>query len=253
MVAALLAQQRWLAPLPGALANADRLLLCFPYGGGGASAFNDLSRLADIGIAAWAVKLPGREERGQEASATQIALLIGAIVDELRGVSVPYAFYGHSFGAGLALDVAHALAERDRPLPTQLILSGRMPPHAGYSPLLGAMDDHQLWQHVCSESPLPLPTDASCSFARHALGKLKADLALNAQLTYHFIRPLPVPLHILNGQDDPLLDPQRLDEWQRYTSAGFHSECVPGGHFFFSSDFQRLYSPLLTALNEQGS
>ncbi|OEC36611.1 thioesterase [Pseudomonas sp. 21C1] len=188
-----------------------------------------------------------------EAPATRVEPLIEAIIDELQGVNVPYAFYGHSFGAGLALEVAHALAERDQTLPTKLILSGRMPPHVGYSPLLGAMDDHQLWQHVCSESPLPLPPDASCSFARHVLGKLKADLVLNGQLTYRFIRPLPVPLYILNGRDDPLLEPQRLDEWQRYTSARFHSQCVPGGHFFFSSDFQRLYSPLLTTLDEQGS
>lgn len=244
MADTLVAQQRWLAPLLGALMNAGRVLLCFPYGGGGASALNDLSRLADVGIATWAVKLPGREDRGLEAPVTRVAPLIAAILDELQGVSVPYPFYGRSFGAGLALDVAHALAERDQALPTQLILSGRMPPHTGYSPLLGAMDDHQLWQHVCSESPLPLPTDASCSFARHALGKLKADLALNALLTNRFIRPLPVSLHILSGRDDPSLEPQRLDEWQRYTSAGFHGECVPGGHFFFNRDLQRLYSSL---------
>ena len=73
MADTLVAQQRWLAPLPGALPDADRLLLCFPYGGGGASAFNALSQLADVGVATWAVKLPGREERSQEAPATQIA------------------------------------------------------------------------------------------------------------------------------------------------------------------------------------
>ncbi|AVB17591.1 thioesterase [Pseudomonas syringae pv. tomato] len=246
-------QRPWLAPLPGAPMNACRLLLCFPYGGGGASAFNGLSRLAEVGVATWAVKLPGREDRSMEAPVTRVAHVIEAILDALQSVGMPYAFYGHSFGAGLALDVTHALVERDRPLPTNLVLSGRMPPHTGYSPLLGAMDDNQLWQHVCSESLLPLPTDASCSFARHALGKLKADLALNAQLTYRFIRPLPVPLYVLNGQDDPLLELHRLDEWQRYTSKSFHSEYVPGGHFFFNINFQLLYLPLLTALDEQGS
>jgi surfactin synthase thioesterase subunit len=249
-----LAQSRWLAPLPGSQSTVARaILLCFPYGGGGASSFQGLSALRSIGIAPWAVKLPGREERIQEPLAASVKDLIEAIVDDLQGLTLPFAFYGHSFGAGLALEVAHSLAERGHPLPTRLILSGRMPPHTGYSPLLGAMNDDQLWQHICAQSPLPLPHDAACSFARATLAKLKADLALNAQLAYRFIRPLPVPLFALNGLEDPLIDTHRLDEWRAYTSVAFHSQCVPGGHFFFNNDFSLFYSILLTALSEQGS
>lgn len=115
------------------------------------------------------------------------------------------------------------------------------------------MNDEQLWQHVCSQSPLPLPTDATCSFARTTVDKLKADLALNEQLTYRFIRPLPVPLLTLNGLDDPLIDTFRLNEWRAYTSVDFQGQCMPGGHFFFKRDFPRFYSILLTLFSEQGS
>lgn len=85
------------------------------------------------------------------------------------------------------------------------------------------------------------------------MDKLKADLALNEQLTYRFIRPLPVPLLTLNGLDDPLIDTFRLNEWRAYTSVGFQSQCMPGGHFFFKRDFPRFYSILLTLFSEQGS
>ena len=249
----LAAPSRWLAPLPGPSSKEARsILLCFPYGGGAVSSFQGLSALHSIGIAPWAVKLPGREERIKEPPVANVHELIEAIVDALQALTLPFAFYGHSFGAGLALDVAHTLATRGHPLPTQLVLSGRMPPHTGYSPLLGAMDDEQLWQHVCAQSLLPLPPDADCSFARATLNKLKADLALNAQLTYRFLQPLPMPLLILNGLDDPLIDTHRLDEWHPYSSVAFHSQCLPGGHFFFKSDFPRFYLTLLTHLIEQG-
>ena len=248
-----LAQPRWLAPFhTGHAAVQRRILLCFPYGGGGMAPFLGLNALHSIDIAAWGVRLPGREERIQEAPALSVEQMINAIVTELQELTLPFAFYGHSFGAGLALDVAHTLATRGHPLPTQLVLSGRMPPHTGYSPLLGAMDDEQLWQHVCAQSLLPLPPDADCSFARATLNKLKADLALNAQLTYRFLQPLPMPLLILNGLDDPLIDTHRLDEWHPYSSVAFHSQCMPGGHFFFKSDFPRFYLTLLTHLSEQG-
>ncbi|QIH11023.1 MULTISPECIES: alpha/beta fold hydrolase [unclassified Pseudomonas] len=254
MATASITQPRWLAPLSTAPCREGQdILLCFPYGGGGSSAFHGLEALRYAGITPWVVKLPGREERIQEPAATCIHGLIDAIVEALQAFTRPLAFYGHSFGAGLALDVAHALVERGCQPPTRLVLSGRMPPHTGYSPLLGAMDDEQLWQHVCAESALPLPRDASCGFARQALVKLKADLVLNAQLTYRFIRPLPIPLYTLNGLDDPLIDTHRLDEWQRYSSIRYQGQCLPGGHFFFEKDFQRFYATLLTTLTEQDS
>jgi len=211
-----------------------------------------LNALCDIGIAPWSVKLPGREERIQEPLAESVKDLIEAVIDNLQALELPYAFYGHSFGAGLALEVAHGLAERGLRLPTRLVLSGRMPPHTGYSPLLGAMSDDQLWQHICAQSPLPLPHDATCSFARATLTKLKADLALNAQLAYSLMQPLPVPLFVINGREDPLIDTDRLHEWRAYTSADFQSQCVPGGHFFFDTDFSLFYSILSTFLTEQG-
>lgn len=254
MRGSLLSDQRWLMPMPETQhTGTDKIMLCFPYGGGGATSFYGLSSLHNVGIATWAVKLPGREERIKEPQATSIKTVIAAIVDELQRLTRPFLFYGHSFGAGLALDVAHALAASGQALPSKLVLSGRMPPHTGYSPLLNTMSDSELWHYVCSESPIALPMETASSFARHTLAKLKSDLALNGQLSYRFTQTLPVPLHTINGLNDPLVETERLGEWSRYTNSHFQSHCLPGGHFFFKHDFQRFYSTLLSAVNEQGN
>lgn len=49
-----LAQPRWLAPFhTGHAAVQRRILLCFPYGGGGMAPFLGLNALNSIDIAAW--------------------------------------------------------------------------------------------------------------------------------------------------------------------------------------------------------
>nr|AAC46033.1 thioesterase [Pseudomonas syringae] len=240
-------QRPWLAPLPGAPMNACRLLLCFPYGGvPSAFMFEPASEV----VATWAVKLPGREDRSMEGPVSGSRMLSEAILDALQSVGMPYAFYGHSFGAGLALDVTHALVDATRAA-DDLVLSDA--PHTGYS---------RYWvrwtQPIVAESMLrePLATANGClvQFRQACAGQAQSRPSASMHNSLIALSgPLPVPLYVLNGQDDPLLELHCLDEWQRYTSKSFHSEYVPGGHFFFNINFQLLYLPLLTALDEQGS
>lgn len=90
MADTLVTPSRWLAPLPDAQSVGARgILLCFPYGGGGASSFQGLSSLQRVGIAAWDVKLPGREERIQEASITSVKDLIDHVVEGLLQLTLP--------------------------------------------------------------------------------------------------------------------------------------------------------------------
>lgn len=227
----------WLRPFSRARPSAaGRILVCFPYGGGSAGAFRNLSNVLSEDADVWVLKMPGREERSGEPAPTAIGTIVEAVVEELRHFDRPFLFYGHSLGAGLALEVAHVLDRLGRATPDQLILSGRMPPHVKYSSLLIEMSDDELWEYIRAESLLDLPSDSSSPFARMALKLLQGDLDLNAQLTYQFIKPLPIPLDVINGIDDPLIDTARVDEWARYTSVRFRSHLLPGGHFYFRSD-----------------
>jgi coronamic acid synthetase CmaT thioesterase component len=93
--------------------------------------------------------------------------------------------------------------------------------------------------YPCRQTPIAVS-------ARATLNKLKADLALNAQLTYRFLQPLPMPLLTLNGLDDPLIDTHRLDEWHPYSSVAFHSQYRLAGTFFLQ---KRLSALLLDPFN----
>ncbi|BAI73716.1 CmaT protein (plasmid) [Azospirillum sp. B510] len=227
---------KWIRPLTrGGEAATGRMLVCFPYGGGSAYAFHELAEnLAGI-IDVWALKMPGREERCAEPAPTTVGEIVEATIADLLRLDRPCVFYGHSFGAGLALDIAHVLESRGHALPERLILSGRMPPHRKYSSLLINLSDGELWDYIREQSVIDLPPDYTSPFATMAIERVRADLDLNAQLTYASMKALPVPIDIINGRDDPLIEVAALDEWKGYSSSAFSNNVLPGGHFFFRS------------------
>lgn len=85
-------------------------LFCFPYAGASAQCYARWRR----GLPAWLdvrpVELPGRGARFGEPLHEQLAPLVAQLVTELRAdLHAPYALFGHSLGALIAFEVAHAL------------------------------------------------------------------------------------------------------------------------------------------------
>src|SRR3954468_12228703 len=92
-------------------APAARLrLVCFPYAGGGASAYWRCAAALPAGIELAAVTLPGREARLDEPPRENLAMLLPELLDALARYRQPVAFFGHSMGALIAFELCRALA-----------------------------------------------------------------------------------------------------------------------------------------------
>jgi len=100
-------------------------LFCFPYGGAGASIYTKWqARLSNDTIDVCPIQYPGREERINEKSFSDIDALVLALCENLQNtLDIPYIFFGHSMGALIAFELTRLLRMRKLPLPKCLIIS----------------------------------------------------------------------------------------------------------------------------------
>ena len=104
--------------------DAKARLIAFPHAGGSAAAYRDWELPAELEL--WAVQPAGRGARYSVRAATSLDELRDEVIEALKptlDTGVPFAFFGHSFGCVLAVEVARALDQRALPLPLVLLLS----------------------------------------------------------------------------------------------------------------------------------
>jgi pyochelin biosynthetic protein PchC len=206
---------------------ADQRLICFPHAGGSASFFRDWGQhLPDIEV--HAVRYPGRAERIDESSPTDLAWLGARVAEALLPLAQrPIVLFGHSMGAVVALETARSLTKRGMAV-AHLFASGSR------------------------NAPLPEPTpftdDAETVTARLvALGGTDAELAedlffqelvlpyviSDGRMFHSYTNPtqprLACPVTTIVGDVDADAD---LRPWPALTDGEFRERTVPGDHFY---------------------
>ncbi len=226
-------------------------LICFPFGGAGSSSFWGWRSGLPPGVELWAVCLPGRENRRAEFFVVDAQEVVQCISDEIESLPVgKYAFYGHSVGAGLAIETANHLRKSGRSLPSLLIASGRLPPHRSYEGNWSHRPDNELVNHLASLGGIPPEVLNNPQFLAAYLPKLRADFTLNESLSYSRFDAFEFPITIIGAADDPLADERLLHEWQWYTTNRFNLFTMNGDHFFIQSHFDELISIVSDELAE---
>ncbi|MFE6159096.1 thioesterase II family protein [Streptomyces sp. NPDC056486] len=230
--------------------GADLRLFCFHHAGGSASAFRGWSDVLGPRVEVVPVQLPGRESRIREPRFTRLMPLVTEVEAALAGyLDQPYAFYGHSMGALLA----HALVDRAAPgtrLPETLIVGGCPAPHEG--PTLNlprGMSDPELAELLIGMGGLPAELADQPEWLAALLPVIRDDLAVCGDRCPAPSRRLPVPLHVLAGHDDLLVDVDKVLAWQEHTSESFRAEVLPGGHFFARDRPEAFFSALIWAVH----
>ncbi|MDQ6678272.1 MAG: thioesterase domain-containing protein, partial [Acidobacteriota bacterium] len=223
-------QSRW---FPRCDAEDRRLrLFCFPHAGAGAVAYRAWGSTLP-GIAVCPTLLPGREDRGSEAFLESMPELIHALHQAIRPFHGPFAFFGHSMGAGIAFELARELRRSGGPMPVKLIVSGARAPQYRVNRQPGPEpDDERLIGEIRALQGLPdelLPL---------ALPVLRADTRLYRNYTYQPEQPLAIPIFAYGGTEDPNVSREHLESWSAQTSVAFVRREFPGGHFYLRSDEQ---------------
>ncbi|MGY0056244.1 thioesterase II family protein [Streptomyces sp. LZ34] len=206
-------------------------LFCLPQAGGSAGSFAPWRLIPPDGIELATVELPGRGVRAGELVPDTLEELADAVLDGIAGeFDLPYALFGHSFGALLGYEIAVRAGRRGLPLPHALLVSASRAPHTPVPRRISDRDDQGLLAWLEGFGGFPPGLREYPSYLRYALRTVRRDLALTE--VYRSAGPVPVgcPLHVFGGAEDPLVGGAQLERWRACASAGFTLRLLPGGH-----------------------
>ncbi|MEV6061395.1 alpha/beta fold hydrolase [Nocardia asteroides] len=214
---------------------ARRRLVCFPPGGGSATAYRALAQHLGTGVEVTAVQYPGRQDRLGDPVITDLPALAGAVAaDLLRSPGAPRVLFGHSMGATVAYETARALAAAGQ-APAALIVSGRPDPAYVETGRLHRDSDAALIDHLELLAADPVPVRllrTEPGLADLVLPAVRADY--QAVETYRH-RPGPAltcPVATLVSTEDPTTTPAQAEQWATVTDGPFTLATFAGGHFY---------------------
>jgi len=209
-------------------------LFCFPYAGGGSSAyFSWISEISpDIEICP--VQLPGREDRLSETPFTHIEPLVKELAQALTPyIDVPFAFYGHSLGALISFELARYLRHQNGPAPMHLFVSGCPAPQL---PVMDApisqLSDEEFIQALRRFNGTPDTVLQDADLMQVLLPLLRADFAIYETYTYIPEEPLACPVSAFGGLQDFRTTRAAVEAWRLQTSNKFIMRMYVGDHFF---------------------
>lgn len=225
-------------------------LFCFPYSGGGATAFRGWAE-AMPSVEVCAVQAPGRETRLREPAETRMAPLVEGIVAALRGhLDRPFAFFGHSLGSLVAFETARALRRAGLPAPRHLFSSGCPAPqtHHVERPIHG-LPDARLIEALRRYQGTPEEVMRNEELMNLLLPIVRADFTIYETYSMTEEAPLDLPITVLGGLEDEHTTREELEGWRAQTTRGFVLRMFPGGHFFVHTHRAPLLDTVLQDLD----
>ncbi|VVO38904.1 thioesterase II family protein [Pseudomonas fluorescens] len=210
-------------------------LLCLPYSGASAMVYSRWRRKLPEWLKLQPVELPGRGARFGEPLHTDMRRLALQLAHEQKTtLKAPYALFGHSLGALLACEMAHALRSLGLPEPVALFASGTAAPtmRADYDRgFAEPKTDAELIEQLRTLNGTSEEVLANEELMGLTLPVLRADFLLCGRFEPIQQPMLKCPVHVLGGTTDRAT-PEQLIGWSKETRGSFSVDMLAGGHFF---------------------
>lgn len=117
-------------------------LFCFPFAGGGASAYNSWIQKMQGKITVCPIQLPGREERIMEKPYSNMVDMLDELEESIwESIKGSYAFWGHSMGGKIAYELERRMEKRGKTAQCFLVSGSRIPSIPEPNPIYHLPDD----------------------------------------------------------------------------------------------------------------
>jgi surfactin synthase thioesterase subunit len=220
---------KWLLREPSSVDGP--LLLCFPYGGAGASSLRRWpGRIGKIEVQP--VQLPGRENRILEQPYGDFDTFARDAVEALRPyLDRPYAVIGHCMGALLAHAFVARAQEVGAPMAKRLFVSASLVPYRGFYGVYHPwMSDRRLAQELQRVSRSLGDDELPAELVALSTRVLRADVTMCLGYMPP-IQPVDVPISAIGWDGDVDVDKDDLAEWSEYGRT--HIYVLPGDPLTF--------------------
>ena len=245
----MLNSSKWATPLN--IENKARInLFCFPSAGSGANSFKQWAEVIPNWVKLYGIQYPGRETRWSEKPETDAKTLAAKIVGGITPLlnNLPFAFFGHSYGALLAFEAAHILNANHRPTPARLFLSARRGPQfAAEQPRFSSLPSGQFLEKLIDFNGTPAAVLANEELMDLMIPIIRADFAADESYLDSRKTPLALDLSIYRGKSDTHVPYKQLCAWADTTTGSTTTHTFTGDHFYLND----LRSGLFDVLQEE--
>jgi len=211
-------------------------VFCLPYAGGTARAYHRWRRQFPQEFEVVPLEIAGRGARATEPFPGSVHELAEDLSRQIHSrqlrPTAGYVLFGHSMGALIAFEMALTHSDHALPTPALVVISGRNPPYLSSRWGIEILDlsDRELLELLQALGRVPAgPLPA---IAARLVPRLRADLRVAFE--YRLKAPqvtVDAPLLVLRGHADPLVDPEHVTGWARYTRRKCTVRHHSGGHF----------------------
>ena len=236
-------------------------IICFPYGGGNALNYQDLSaafaRISNR-YRVFAINLPGHDMAEGDAL-LPVEEIAASLCGEIEALPGELVLYGHCVGTALSLETARLLTERNRPI-NRLFLGGIFPPkgvrwYGNFLDPWALHSDEQILSHLNLLGLQGKPQHRD--YIALVLRAFRHDVRSFYRYFYNISKsgfdPLPIPIDSIVGQSDPETKQYatQYQRWDRFGS-GVQLHVLPGAsHYFINSHADALAATMIGRLEEQ--
>lgn len=219
--------------------------MCLGFCGGGSGAYLRWKDHIPLDVDLALVCYPGREGRYLEGFARGWRELAADAMNLVLGASDrPYVLFGHSMGGWIAFDVTTHIESRGLRPPDALIVSSCNAPTRGLTPRdqfpLAEDSDADLLRWMRTAGALADHVLADPDLRAMAVELMRADIAIRDDYRPGAHNQVGVPLQVLRGAEDGVIDDTAPEDWRAATTGRFRMDTLPGGHFYTPEVWQRL-------------
>ena len=201
-------------------------LFCFPFAGGGASAYNSWIQKMQGKITVCPIQLPGREERIMEKPYSNMVDMLDELEETIwESIKGSYAFWGHSMGGKIAYELERRMEKRGKTAQCFLVSGSRIPSIPEPNPIYHLPDDE----------------------FKKALGRFEGtpkEILENPELMDR--------VNAFRGNNfrrkDREADEKAMKKWRKYTERAFHCHMFEGGHFYIREQEEAVLSEVRKCL-----
>ena len=200
----------------------------------------------------WVVQLPGRENRIDEAPASDLidaVECIGSAYLESRAANRPVMVFGHSMGGVIGFELVRSLQAKGI-APEAIVMSSSTPPTPrNTSAKLSQAQLKQLLLNYDSDNQSVVDNEelfeSLVSVLQSDFSMLRShEIATGTQLE-------DIEGHLLSGSEDPVVSSSSVARWERHFDGCSTTTTLKGGHHFPFREAQDEVIALLNRLARQ--